>query len=112
MGNYIREQWKKIADQNYLKISFNGIPSIGGFSFAGENSLKYKTLISQEMLKKGYLASTLCYVSLSHTKEIVDKYIENLNDVFELISKCEQGVLSIDDIIEGPICHDGFKRLN
>ena len=112
MGEYIREQWKKIADQNNLKISFNGIPSIGGFSFSGVNSLKYKTLISQEMLKKGYLASTLCYVSVVHTKEIVDQYIKNLNDVFELISKCEQDILSIDDLIEGPICHDGFKRLN
>ena len=37
------------------------------------------TLISQEMLKKGYLASSICYTSIEHTDSIVDKYLSNLN---------------------------------
>lgn len=28
------------------------------------------------------------------------------------ISKCENGGESIDNLLEGPVCHAGFKRLN
>ena len=38
-------------------------------------------------------------------------YINDLNDVFTLIEECEKGK-SVDELLEGPICHDGFKRLN
>ena len=110
-GIYIREKWKVLSEKHNLKISFNGIPSIGGFSFDGPNSLKLKTLVSQEMLKRGYLASTLCYVCISHTKEIIDIYIENLDQVFSLISN-QENMQKIDDLLEGPVCHSGFKRLN
>ena len=110
-GIYIREKWKVLSEKHNLKISFNGIPSIGGFSFDDPNSLKLKTLVSQEMLKRGYLASTLCYVCISHTKEIIDSYIENLDQVFSLISN-QENMHKIDDLLEGPVCHSGFKRLN
>ena len=63
------------------------------------------------MLKQGYLASTLCYLSLSHTKEIIDNYIYQLDDIFEQVSKCELDN-SIENFLEVPQCHSGFKRLN
>ena len=55
-GISIRERWKKLADYYDLKISFKGIPALTGFTIESKNSLEYKTLISQEMLSKGYLA--------------------------------------------------------
>ncbi len=112
MGKYVQEQWQKLADLHQLGISQFGIPSLAGFAFDAEDSLKYKTLITQEMLKKGYLASTLLYSSLKHTRRNVDEYIEELEKVFALIKKCEDGQINIDNLLETPVCHGGFKRLN
>ena len=94
-----------------LSITTNGLPALTGFSFNSPNALAYKTLITQEMLKKGYLASTSVYVCTEHTKDVVDQYLETLDPIWAKIKDCEEG-LPIESLLEGPICHGGFKRLN
>lgn len=110
-GTYIRNCWQSLADKSGLKIVHNGIPALAGFSFQGKNSLQYKTLITQEMLKKGFLASTSFYASLAHTSDILSGYLYELDSVFSLIAECENG-RSIHDLLVGPVCHGGFTRLN
>lgn len=110
-GNNIASQWRKLASKYELNIDQWGIPAITGFSFQGSNALAYKTLITQEMLRKGYLAANTVFACTEHTKEIVSGYFEALEPIFSLIKECEEGrdVLSL---LDGPICHAGFKRLN
>jgi len=112
MGAYVTENWKRLANTHQLEMNTFGIPSLAGFAFQSDDALKYKTLITQEMLKRGYLASTLLYSSMAHTKEIIDTYLHELDDLFNTISKCESKELNIDELLEGPVCHGGFKRLN
>ena len=38
------------------------------------------------MLARGYLAAASVYVSLAHTDEIVDRYLEDVNKVFEILA--------------------------
>ena len=111
IGNRLRLCWNDLASKYGLKISLSGIPSLSAFSFVSEYSLEYKTLLAQEMLKKGFLASTSCYTSLSHSDEIIESYLESLDSVFSLISDCENG-RDVFSLLEGPVCHNGFKRLN
>ena len=111
-GKQVQENWKKIAENNNVKIQVNGIPSLSTYSFLSENSLKYKTLVTQEMLKKGYLASTLFYACTEHTDAYINSYTEELDKIFQVISKCETGDLDIDNLLESEVCHSGFKRLN
>ena len=111
IGNSIRERWKLLAKKYELPLEINGLPALTGFSFSLEDMLKYKTLIAQEMLKKGFLAATSVYICTEHKQPIVDDYFEALDPVFALIKECEEGKL-IDELLEGPICHSGFKRLN
>jgi glutamate-1-semialdehyde aminotransferase len=111
-GNEIRDLWSKIGNQNKVEISIAGIPALSTYSFASENALKYKTFVTQEMLKKGILASTNFYASVAHKAEYIKLYGEALDDVFKDISKCENEILNIDNLLEGPVCHSGFKRLN
>lgn len=111
-GNIIGSSWLKLASENNLKISLNGMPALIGFSFDSDQHLKYKTFITQEMLKRGYLAATSIYVSVVHTKEILDAYFENLSEIFQIIQSCENGQNNIDSLLNGPVCHGGFKRLN
>ncbi len=112
IGNQMQEGWNNVALNNGLKIVISGIPSLSTYSFEGENALKYKTYVTQEMLKRGYLASTNFYSCTEHHEKYLNEYLEILNDIFAVISKCEKGNLFIDKLLEGPICHTGFKRLN
>jgi glutamate-1-semialdehyde aminotransferase len=111
-GEKIRSGWKKLAKENNLKISIAGIPSLSTYSFDSNNSLKYKTYITQEMLKKGFLASTIFYAATTHKDEYFDLYFNALNDVYLDISSVEKGLINIDEMLDGPVCHTGFQRLN
>ena len=110
-GLELRQRWQQLADQHGLKIAHNGLPALTGFAFQSPKALEYKTLIAQEMLKKGYLAATSCYVSIAHTPEIIEPYLGELDGIFALIAQCEQG-RPVEQLLEGPVCHGGFKRLN
>ena len=63
------------------------------------------------MLKRGYLAATSCYVCTAHTPDVLEPYLDALDEVFGLIAECEAG-RSVEELLEGPVCHGGFKRLN
>ena len=110
-GRDITQRWHALAKKHGLVVTTGGLPSLTLFSFAGPNALAYKTLITQEMLAKGYLAGNSVYVCTEHTTEVVDDYFAALDPVFALVKECEQGrdVLSL---LKGPVCHAGFKRLN
>ena len=112
IGKKMRQGWQKLAEDHNLEIDISGIPSLSTYSFKSNKSLEYKTLITQEMLKKGYLASTNFYASIAHNIDNLNLYFEALNDVYILIAECEKGNLKIENLLKGPICHSGFKRLN
>ena len=112
IGIKIQNGWKKIASENSININVTGLPAISSYAFNGDRSLEYKTLVTQEMLKKGFLASTNFYACIEHSDYLINLYLDALNDVFKIISKCENKELDIYKLIEGPICHSGFQRLN
>lgn len=110
-GLHIRQRWQQLADKHGLAIEHWGLPALTGFSFSSPNALAYKTLITQEMLGKGYLAGNSVYVCTQHTPDVIDGFFENLDPVFGLIRECENG-RDVTSLLKGPICHAGFKRLN
>ena len=111
IGNKIVKGWKKLATKHKLKIRCFGIPSVKSFEIKSKNWLKYKTLISQEMLKKGFLAGNTIYACIDHNDKILKKYFNCLDQVFKIISKCEKNG-QIDMFLETSVCQTGFKRLN
>jgi glutamate-1-semialdehyde 2,1-aminomutase len=110
-GIKVKKNWQKLADKYDLKINHGGIAALASFNFDSDNHLAYKTLITQEMLKKGYLASNSVYASIVHTPSLVDTYFDELEPIFSIISECENG-RDVLQLLNGPICHSGFKRLN
>ena len=111
MGESINKEWIKLSQEYELPITISGLTALTTFTFKSKNALAYKTLITQEMLKKGYLAATAVYVCTAHTPEIIKTYLENLKPLFQTIKECEEG-RDIMTLLEGPIAHGGFKRLN
>lgn len=110
-GLNIRQGWQKLADKHELSISHWGLAALTGFTINSEHSLAYKTLITQEMLAKGYLAGNSIYVCIDHTSEVVAGFFEALDSVFAVIKQCEEG-RDVMSLLRGPVCHGGFKRLN
>ena len=111
MGEEINKEWIKLSQEYELPITISGLAALTTFTFKSKNALAYKTLITQEMLKKGYIAATAVYVCTAHTPEIIKTYLENLKPLFQTIKECEEG-RDVMKLLEGPIAHSGFKRLN
>ena len=112
IGEKIIKKWKEISSYHGVKISISGLVTIPSFNFDGENSLLYKTYFTQEMLKKGFLASNIIFVSISHNDKILKKYFDAFEDVFKKINKLNNENKKIKDFLEGPVCHSTFRRLN
>ena len=111
IGKSVSKRWLELGKKYNLPLTVGGIPAISSFGFKSSNNLSYKTLITQEMLKKGFLATNLFFASTAHSQEIIDNYFEKIEPIFFTIKECEAG-RDIASLLDGPICHSGFKRLN
>ena len=111
-GKKMQNGWSDLANKHEVDITINGIPSLSTYSFNSDHGMEYKTFVTQEMLKKGFLASTNFYACTAHTDDKIAAYFNALDDVYHTISQCEKGNKNISELLEGPVCHSGFKRLN
>ena len=111
-GLKMQDGWRKLANEHNIPIQISGIPSLTTYSFIHDDALKFKTFVTQEMLKKGFLASTNFYASIAHENQHFESYFNALDEVYAMITDCIKGNENIEDLLEGPVCHSGFKRLN
>ena len=111
IGEYFQTRLAELAGEFQLPLTVKGLEALTTFSFNSPNSLAYKTFLTQEMLKKGYLAGSSFYASISHSRVILDEYFEALSPIFKVLKECETH-RDIMTLLDGPICHGGFKRLN
>jgi glutamate-1-semialdehyde 2,1-aminomutase len=109
LGRSIRTRWSSLAEENSLDIKHAGLDAVPSFGI-GKNTLANKTFITQEMLKKGFLASNVVYISTAHDNQILDDYFDALSCVFRIIGQHDVDG-TIGNLLEGPVCHDTFKRL-
>ena len=112
IGLKMQKGWDTLAKSNNLDITINGLPPITNYTFNYSDSLKYKTFVTQEMLKKGFLASTNFYACIDHTDDLINLYFDCLDEGFKILKKCESEKLNISELLDGPVCHSGFQRLN
>ena len=112
LGKKVKSGWRRLADKHGVSIEIGGIDPLAHFSFQTDDFLAYKTYITQEMLKKGYLASNAFYSCCAHTEEIVEAYLDALDGVFKRISEIMEKKEKISDFLDGPVCQSGFQRLN
>lgn len=110
-GATVKSRWMETFDRLSLPGKTYGLDALAGFSLDVPNWNEVKTLFTQKMLERGYLATATFYASLAHNQDLVDKYVGSFNEVFEEIA-----VLLADSSVElkvkGPAAHAGFRRLN
>lgn len=110
-GKYLIQELEVLIKKHGLNVQILGLPSIVILSIKEKDPLVVKTVFTQEMLKRGFLASTVIYVSIAHKKVIIDEYIKCADEVLSMISAGIKNK-NIRSPLEGPVCHAGFKRLN
>ncbi|MDC0417219.1 aminotransferase class III-fold pyridoxal phosphate-dependent enzyme [Candidatus Pelagibacter sp.] len=108
MGRYIKKSWLKLAKKNHLEIEISGIDALPNFKFK-KNHQFLRSFITHEMLKDRYLATTNIYVSLAHTKKIIDNYLNKLDKIFLKISLNKK---NLKKIYKGKVASSTFDRLN
>jgi len=111
IGTRVTEYWKHAAEHHELPVTFDGgYPCLAHFHFDHPKCEELRTLYTQLMLDRGYLASPSIYPTLAHSEEIVEAYGEAVNAVFKEISEIIAGD-RIEKSLKGPVAHSGFKRL-
>ena len=83
---------------------------IGTYSIEGFDPIVTKTFVTQEMLKRGFIAGNALYASIEHTDQILDQYFSNLHSVFHEISKSGSTDELNKQLDDGP-AQSGFQRL-
>lgn len=111
IGNQVRDGWERIANQYQIKIRLFGLPALSTFSFESPMAREFKTLMTQHMLSKGFLASTVFYASVSHNPEVIESYLAEVENIFSLLANISKPS-EVADLLNGPVSHVGFRRVN
>jgi glutamate-1-semialdehyde 2,1-aminomutase len=109
-GQLIREAIKAAAAKHEIDITLSGYNCTVSFAFNGNNAQALRTLYTQCMLEKGFLATPMIYVTLAHTEYIIERFAKAVNDCFAEITEHIQND-RVESSLKGDICHSGFKRL-
>ena len=111
-GKKIKKMISKIAKNNNIKINISGLDACPSYSIDSKKWQEYKTLITQNLLKERILGANTTYTSICHNDRVIKNYEIKLNKIFNLIKKIESSGESVENYLEGPVSHSGFKRLN
>tara|TARA_B110000003_G_scaffold263389_1_gene287008 strand:+ start:8754 stop:10058 length:1305 start_codon:yes stop_codon:yes gene_type:complete len=111
IGLKVRSNWSDLFHRHNIDFDISGIPSLSSYTFKN-NDLEIQTLLTQEMLKKGFLASNRFYACISHSDELLDSYFNAFDETLSSISTIKDNKTEILERLNGPVRHSGFKRLN
>ena len=102
--------WRDAAAHTGLDIHVGGLDPLAHLGFADDTANAQRTLFTQEMLDRGFLAGTAFYAMAAHTEADVADYADACRDVFALIASAK-ATGSVEGRLRGPTAHAGFKRL-
>jgi glutamate-1-semialdehyde 2,1-aminomutase len=110
VGGAIQSGWKLAAERANLEVEIGGIPPLSHFSFVSEMKQEARTLFTQLMLQRGFLATNSFYATFAHEEQHVTNYLNATEEVFCLVAAAlRDGRLMCR--LAGPVAHTGFQRL-
>ena len=110
IGTQIQTGWRAAAARTHLPVTVNGMLPLSHFAFDHPDSQALRTLFTQIMLEKGFLATNAFYASYAHQPEHVSLYLQAVEEAFREIAEA----VSRNDVMQrlkGPVAHSGFRRL-
>jgi glutamate-1-semialdehyde 2,1-aminomutase len=111
VGGRVQEFWTESGERHGLPVGVSGYPCLAHLHFEHDESETLRTLYVQLMLERGFLAGTGLYPSLAHTGEVVERYGEAIDEVFEEMARLMHSDAPLSKHLRGPVAHSGFRRL-
>lgn len=111
VGERVLAGWRSLGARHGLPVSVSGIPALCHFGFdCGGDSRALMTLFTQEMLDRGFLANGGFYPTYAHGPQVVDRYLDAVDEVFARLGLClAPGAAA--SALRGPVAQSGFARL-
>ncbi len=110
IGSQVQQGWKRTANAHGLQITVGGIPPLSTLRFDYPNGQAIRTLYTQMLLDRGFLAGGAFYVTYAHQTSDTDAYLAALDDVFGLLARAIRSQ-TVETQLRGPIAHADFQRL-
>jgi len=110
IGLLVQSGWKIAAERTNLKLEIGGIPPLSHFSFVGESQQDARTLFTQLMLERGFLATNSFYATFAHREQHVASYLKTVEEVFNVLATSLRDE-SLISRLAGPVAHTSFQRL-
>jgi glutamate-1-semialdehyde 2,1-aminomutase len=111
VGSRVQVFWEESGRRHGLPVHTGGYPCLAHFRFDHEKADVLRTLYTQQMLGRGFLAGTGLYPTLAHTDAIVEQYGEAVDGVFKEIAGLLAAGGDAARHLRGPVAHSGFRRL-
>jgi glutamate-1-semialdehyde 2,1-aminomutase len=109
-GKKIQAIWKSAAERTGLALSVSGIPPLAHFDLHVDDAQAARTLFTQLMLDRGFLASNAFYATYAQSEEDIEQYSAAVTEAFgELAQAVDSG--TVRNLLKGPVAHVGFSRL-
>lgn len=110
-GEKIQQSWRKAAERAGLAVTITGIPPLAHFSFDYPNGLAMRTLFTQMMLERGFLATAAFYASYAHRDTHIAGYSAAVDESFAGLAVAVERD-EVEKLLKGPVAHAGFYRLS
>ncbi len=110
VSDRVWEAWEKSAAKHGLEIHIGGFKPLIHFSFAEDHAVRI-SYFTQEMLKRGFLASAGFYAMYAHSFEQVDRYAAAVDEVFASLARLAAAG-KVRESLEGEPAASGFGRIN
>jgi glutamate-1-semialdehyde aminotransferase len=111
VGEMMRDGWRRASEKAGVSITVTGVPALTYFSFDCPNAQAVRTLFTQMMLERGYLATNAFYATYAHKPSHMEKYAAVVEDVFAALARAVE-TNQVEALLKGPVAHAGFQRLS
>ncbi len=111
VGGRAQAIWRQAALKHGLPVVVDEhYPCLSHFAFDHDQKDALRTLYTQWMLDRGFLAGVQFSPTLAHTDETVDLFQQAVDEVFAQVAQAlSEG--RIEAHLRGPVAHTGFRRL-
>lgn len=111
IGEHMGRVWRSLGERHGVATSTVGLPPLAAFHFdEPERAAVLGAVFTQRMLAHGFLAAKGFYATAAHEAAHVEAYESAADGVFASLRKdLDSG--AIDDALDGPLPHTGFRRL-
>jgi glutamate-1-semialdehyde 2,1-aminomutase len=109
-GALVQTHLKTLAAKENIPVKVKGFPALTTFSFDHPEGEILRTIFTQQMLYRGFLAGTSFYPTLAHNEKTIDLYKDAVAETFEILGEVIKEK-TFSKWLQGEKALSGFSRL-